>query len=243
MKYILIAGFSMLTILSHSQASFFGTVKIEYEKTVAVKALYKEIASDWYDNIKDRLPQSVNSYFEFIGDTVHSLYHQTKEAPYDPRDFFQPFADKNVVFNNYKTGQTISQKPIFEKTFLLEDSLLNIRWKITNDTRRIAGFECRKAVGILFDTVAVFAFYTDELTISGGPEGIHGLPGMILGMGIPRLHTTWFATKVQVVDVNTKTLAPAAKGEKVNRKTMFEAMDKVLSDWEYGKKMILATLI
>jgi hypothetical protein len=43
--------------------------------------------------------------------------------------------------------------------------------------------------------------------------------------------------------VNTKTLAPAAKGEKVNRKTMFEAMDKVLSDWEYGKKMILATLI
>jgi GLPGLI family protein len=126
---------------------------------------------------------------------------------------------------------------------LLEDSLLNIRWKITNDTRRIAGFECRKAVGILFDTVAVFAFYTDELTISGGPEGIHGLPGMILGMGIPRLHTTWFATKVQVVDVNTKTLAPAAKGEKVNRKTMFEAMDKVLSDWEYGKKMILATLI
>jgi GLPGLI family protein len=53
----------------------------------------------------------------------------------------------------------------------VEDSLLKIKWKITADTRNIAGFECRKAVGILFDTVAVFAFYTDELMISGGPEG------------------------------------------------------------------------
>jgi hypothetical protein len=29
-----------------------------------------------------------------------------------------------------------------------------------------------QAIGILDDSIAVFAFYTDEIMISGGPEGI-----------------------------------------------------------------------
>jgi GLPGLI family protein len=49
------------------------------------------------------------------------------------------------VYNDYLTGTTISQKPVFEKTFLMQDSLAKIKWRLTPDTRTIAGFECRKA--------------------------------------------------------------------------------------------------
>lgn len=235
--------FALSGMIIHAQTRFYSTVKVEFEKTIAVKALYKEIAKDWYDMIKDRLPQSVSSYFEFVGDTARSIYRQTKEAPYDAKSAYQPMADKNTVYNDYAHTSTVSQKPIFEETFLLQDSLLKIKWKITNDTRKIAGFDCRKAIGLLFDSVTVFAFYTDELMVTGGPEGINGLPGMILGVGIPRLHTTWFATKVQVVDVNLRTIIPPTKGKKMNRATMLNSMDKVLSEWEYGKKIMLAAMI
>ena len=126
----------------------------------------------------------------------------------------------------------------------MDDSLAKINWKITADTRLIAGFECRKAVGIIHDTIAIFAFYTDELLIQGGPESIHGLPGMILGMGVPRLHTTWFATKVEVNNVNMNSVIPATKGKKVNYKTMIESIDKVLKNWgSYGKNMVLNFMI
>jgi len=122
----------------------------------------------------------------------------------------------------------------------MEDSLVKIKWRLTPDTRTIAGYECRKAIGILADTIAVFAFYTDELMVTGGPEGIHGLPGMILGVGIPRLHSTWFATKVEVFDVNMNAVIPATKGKKVDRPTMMKALDKVLRQWgEYGGKLIV----
>ena len=158
--------------------------------------------------------------------------------------WFQPFADNNVVYNDYTTGTTISQKPIYEETFLVKDSLLKIKWKITADTRLIAGFECRKAVGVLYDTVAVFAFYTDEIAISGGPEGINGLPGMILGVGIPRLHATWFATKVQSPEITAKALTPASKGKNVTRKTMLEPLDRIMKEWEeWGRKMVLAFFV
>lgn len=228
-----------------AQTVFLDKVSIEYQKTVAVWPLMKEIEPDWFNRSKDRMPKETVSYFNFTGSSDQSLYKRTKEADIPRNMWFQPFADNNVVYNDYKTGTTISQKPIFEETYLVQDSLLKVKWKITADTRIIAGFECRKAIGILFDTVAVFAFYTDEIMISGGPEGITGLPGMILGMGIPRLHTTWFATKVSALDaVNSKSVGPATKGRKTTRTDMLTSLDKAMKDWEeWGKKMILAFVI
>jgi GLPGLI family protein len=239
--------FALLTFLSLTSRSqvFLDKVSIDYVKTVAVWQLIREIEPEWFDRGKDHLPKETLSYFNFSGDSHKSVYKRTKEAEIPRNMWFQPFADNNVVYNDYTTGTTVSQKPIYEETYLVSDSLLKVKWKLTSDTRVIAGFECRKAIGILFDTVAVFAFYTDEIMVNGGPEGINGLPGMILGMGIPRLHTTWFATKVSMLDaLNPKTVAPATKGRKTDRGNMLASLTKVMKDWEaWGQKVLLAFFI
>lgn len=230
--------------LTKAQTRFFNTIKVEFEKNTSVHAYYKELEPEWYDQIKDRLPNTSIVYYDFIGNTTKSIYKPGKEVPVDTRSFYRPIADKNVIYTDYTNKTTIAQKPVFEEIFLVEDSLLKIKWKITPDTRTIAGYECRKAIGIVDDTIAVFAFYTDELLINGGPEGIQGLPGMILGMGVPRLHTTWFATKVEVFDVNMNVVTPATKGKKVNRAAMTQSLDKVLKQWgTYGSKLIINFLI
>lgn len=234
---LFVAGVSTKGI---AQTQFYNTVKIEFEKTISVHAYYKELDEQWFNFLKERLPKTVVSYYDFIGDSTRSIYKPGKEVPLDPRSGYRPVADKNIVYNDYSTGTTVAQKPIYEETFLVQDSLVKIKWKLTADTRTIAGFECRKAIGILDDSVAVFAFYTDELMIKGGPEGIQGLPGMILGIGVPRLHATWFATKVEVSGVNMNAVAPATKGKKVNRATMMKSLDKVLRQWgTYGSKLIV----
>ncbi|MBL0152561.1 MAG: GLPGLI family protein [Chitinophagaceae bacterium] len=243
-KTILILTTLFQVCLLQAQTAFFSQVKIEYEKTVAVPALFREMEPSWFERIKDRLPQESKSYFEFIADNDKSVFKPGKEMPYDPRSPYQPMADKNVVYTDYSTSTSISQKPVFEETFLVTDSLVHIKWKITNDTRVIAGFECRKAIGILYDTIAVFAFYSDQIMIPGGPEGIQGLPGMILGMGIPRLHTTWFATKVEVNNVPVSLIVPAKKGKKTNRTDMLNTVRTAMKDWSsYGQKMLLAFMI
>lgn len=231
---------------AQGQARFFSTIRVEYEKTTSVRQLMKDLQNgdSWYEQNKDRYPVSVLSYYEFIGDTARSIFRPGKEVPVDPRMWWRPVADKNVVYNDYSSRRTISQKPVFEETFLMEDSMLRIRWKISTDIRNIAGYDCRKAVGVINDSIAVFAFYTDELLISGGPEGIHGLPGMILGIGIPRLHATWFATKVEVFDVNMKPVTPPTKGKKVTRKDMFTRLGKLAEEWgSYGSKMLVNFVI
>jgi GLPGLI family protein len=93
---------------------------------------------------------------------------------------------------------------LFEKTYLTSDSLKKLNWKISGETREIAGFECKKAIATILDSVVVVAFYTDEITPSTGPLGFNGLPGTILGFAIPRLYLTLFATKVERMDTPIK---------------------------------------
>ncbi len=245
-KIILSAVIFLLIQNVFAQDRFFSTIKVEFEKTVSARQLMKELYenSTWVEQFKDRIPVSVINYYEFTGDTARSVYQPGKEVPVDPRAFYRPMGDKNIVYTDYKKGISISQKPVFEETFLVEDSLMKIKWKITGDVRTIAGFDCRKAVGILNDSIAIFAFYSDELLVNGGPEGIQGLPGMILGMGIPRLHATWFATKVEVYDVKMNKVVPAIKGKKVNRSTLQATLTRLAKDWgTYGSKMLINFII
>jgi GLPGLI family protein len=245
-RTLLLIIISLATKSVVAQERFFSTIKVEFEKTTSVRQLMKELqeGSSWYEQNKDRYPVSMLNYYEFTGDTTKSLYQTGKDVPIDPRSWYRPVGDKNVVYNDYQKGISISQKPVFEETFLVEDSLLKIKWKISGDLRTIAGYDCRKAVGILNDSIAIFAFYTEELLTNGGPEGIQGLPGMILGMGIPRLHTTWFATKVEVFDVKMNKVTPATKGKKVTRKAMMKSLEVISKDWgTYGSKLLVNFII
>ena len=245
-KYFLLPILFFFACAVNAQDRFFSTIKVEYEKTTSVRQLMKDLqeGNSWFEQSKDRYPVAMLSYYEFTGDSSRSIYQPGKEVPIDPRVWYRPVGDRNIVYTDYKKGLTISQKPVFEETFLVEDSILKIKWKLTADVRTIAGYECRKAIGILNDTIAVFAFYTDELMISGGPEGIQGLPGMILGMGIPRLHATWFATKVEVFDVKMNKVAPATRGKKVNRQSLLTNLEPISKDWgTYGRKLLINFII
>ncbi|HLD53775.1 MAG TPA: GLPGLI family protein [Sediminibacterium sp.] len=115
-------------------------------------------------------------------------------------------AENNRVYMDQKTKSYQSIKKIFDEQYVIEDSLPKISWKITNEKRIIAGFECRRANALIFDSVYIVAFYSDDIPISSGPELFNGLPGMILGLSLPHLHINIFATKVVNQEVNETTL-------------------------------------
>jgi len=75
------------------------------------------------------------------------------------------------------------QKPSSEETFLMEYSLLEYTWKITNDTRTIQVFECRKRGYHVW----YIAFWLFMLMINGEMRAwrVHVLPDDP-GMAIPR---------------------------------------------------------
>ena len=104
------------------------------------------------------------------------------------------------MYSNFTTGTALTEKQAFEQIFFIKDAVKKLKWKLTEETREIAGYECHRANALLFDSIYIVAFYTDEIPTRGGPESFNGLPGMILGVAIPHQHITIFAESVTRMD-------------------------------------------
>jgi GLPGLI family protein len=212
MKYILAIA-TFLTCQSLHAQLFIEKGMIEYEvKLNNHKALGE---GTWAEMIKDKIPKLSTSYYQLTFDSDKSIYKFDRKDEKSKSPFgWQNEGEENLWYNDYANYNFVQQKAVFGNTYILTDSLIKIDWKMTNESREIAGFNCRKAVGKLFDSVYVFAFYTDEITVSGGPMSLHGLPGMIMGITIPRMNCSWVATKLVVNGVNYSSIVAPTKGKK-----------------------------
>lgn len=241
MKIILIALSLFCSQILIAQTQFISKGKIEFEKKTNIWA---DLKGTFAEQMKKSIPQYQSSYFNYEFDNNKSIYQPGRESDSKTLGFFGAPATDNEVYSDFTDKKYIAHKNVFEKSFLIEDSLRKAKWKITNDFRQIAGFNCRRATTIIMDSVFVVAFYTDEIMIPGGPESFNGLPGMIMGLVINRLHTTWYATKVEVNSVNDKDIIPPTKGKKTENAELKEILKKSLSDWgDYAQRNIWAVMI
>ncbi|HUM65545.1 MAG TPA: GLPGLI family protein [Chitinophagaceae bacterium] len=233
----IVSGF----FLSANAQQFVSTGAIEFE----VRTNNHKVIGDegiWAEMFKDKIPQFTTTYYQYVFNDNKSIY---KFDRYDeksrlPRGFGMSNPEDEVWYNDYATGNFSNYRFILGDNYLLTGALMNIEWKLTpTETREIAGFNCRKATGIIFDSVYVFAFYTDEITISGGPMGISGLPGMILGITIPRMFTSYIATKLQVAGVDVRQITAPTRGKKKDLVAIRKDAEKATKDWgRFGQQAL-----
>ncbi len=229
----------------HAQNAVFVTEgKIEFEKKLNLYAQFEGDDNDsWTELRKKSMPKFKTTYFDLLFTTNKTLYKPGRENADNNKLWEQP-AEQNVVYSDLENEKSTSQKKVFEQLFLVQDSTRKIKWKITDETRTIAGFSCRRANAIIMDSIYVVAFYTDEIIAPGGPESFSGLPGMILGVALPHQHVTWFATKVQTMPVTAAQLVAPTKGKKVNNSGLKETLDNILKEWgKYGRKYMEAAML
>lgn len=218
-----------------AQTQFISKAKIEYERRINQWA---DMKGEFAEQIKKTMPQYKTDYFDYQFINNQSIYKPGRVSN-DKPSFYKPAASDNTVFSDYNNRKYIAHKAVFERDFLIEDSLRNCTWRITNDFREIAGFNCRRATTVIMDSVFVVAFYTDEIMISGGPESFNGLPGLILGLVVNRLHTTWYATKVEVNIENEKEIVPPSDGKKITNEELVKTLRSSFSNWgEYMERNI-----
>jgi GLPGLI family protein len=233
MKKLLLLLSLLIYLNSYSQTQFITKGRIVYEKTVNQHKPLEEEGSDnnWWKEMMKSFPKIIKDQYELKFNESKSVYKLEKENTDNKYMWGSKPNETDNVMNDF-TNQTLSiQREIFENTYVIKDSLKKLEWKITQETREIAGFECKKAVTKICDSVVVVAFYTDQIPVSAGPESMGGLPGMILGLAIPRMYATWFATKLELVEPSVQHLNPVQKGKKVNWLQLNAELKKGMKDW------------
>lgn len=230
MKIILLSSTLFFISLSPSFAQqFINKARIEYEVKSNVK---KTIGTGmWAEMLTNNMPEFMTVYYTNTFANNTSIYKFDRWGDSKVPSFLKSGQDENVWFFNFNSDKFGMQKNISGSNINVSDSIPHFKWKLENENRMIAGFNCRKAVAVLFDSVYVFAFYTEEITISGGPQSINGLPGMILGVTIPRLYTSWIATKVMLNGVEGNEIKPLTAKKQYGFTDLKALMNERTKDW------------
>jgi GLPGLI family protein len=204
-------SFSILLFISIGVAvaqDFVTRGKIEFEVKKNNKRIYS--AADRANNpYIATLPEFDISYRDLVFSWNQSIYQPGRRTV--PASGSQ---NGSAVYMDLNKQQSIQKCRHFDEDYVMVDSIKKVKWKIENEIRKIAGWECRKAIGIIYDSVYVVAFYCPEIIPQGGPELFSGLPGMILGLAIPRYYTTWFATKMEIANIDESKIVPPVVNKK-----------------------------
>lgn len=247
--------FCLSSQIAYTQHARFTTEgSIEFEKSVNMHAQIKKLINKnnesfylpAFEHYKKTQPQFkiMQSVLSFGKDKT--LYTPViAETP--ARSFFSelPSANQNsIIYTDLAISKSTAQKNVYEELFLVTDSTRNINWKLTSETRDIAGYNCRRANAIIMDSIYVVAFYTDEIPVSGGPESFTGLPGMILGVALPHENITWFAKIVHDKALPAGTILPPKKGKVTTTAGLISTLKNALKNWgEYAQTQLKAYLL
>lgn len=247
---IVLLCLSQVTFAQH--ARFVESGVITYQKRVNMYAKIKARVTDGnnfmqqaYEQYRKTQPQ-FNEYDYTLSFGNNRSLFKPDGKPKSSGGFFgtDPTIDMgNTIYSDLNDWQSVSQKSIYEETFLVTDSIRQIDWKITDEVREIAGFHCRRANALVMDSIYVVAFYTDQIPVTGGPESFAGLPGMILGVALPHENTTWFATKVEDKTVPSAEIAAPQRGRAVNREGLVSSIQSSLRNWGSHANQIIKALM
>lgn len=202
---------------------------IEYERKSNLFKLWE--GNEWMEGFKKDIKPFTTYYFNLAFNEKASHYTPGREGDVPKIPWGLPPGSDNDIVQDFTTGNVTAAKNIFEEHFLIKDSVARLQWRIGSEVRTIAGYTCRKAVARICDSVYVVAFYTDDIPVSGGPEQMGGLPGMILELAVPRLYTTWVATKVELVAVKEEELKAPAKGKPYDHAKLEKRLIDGMKDW------------
>lgn len=238
MKNILVITLIFSGFLANAQdaKSIVHRGTIQYERKMNMHNQIDEMAkngnSSWLERAKEKIDRYKVDKFEMSFTKAVSLYQPAKDGIMELKmPWVNVPSEKNIVFNNYSENKVVAKKEIYDKTILIKDSLPDYKWKMKEEFRTIAGYNCRRAETIIMDSIWVVAFYSDAIIAPGGPESFNGLPGMILGVVMPRLNVTYFATDVKPYTDARREIEAPKKGKEHTNDSFVKYLQSNMKQW------------
>jgi GLPGLI family protein len=208
MKKILIAGcFAFSISLVQAQQN---QGQVTYERTSQMQIRFH---GGGPEGMEQQMPRTRTDKFELVFGNGHSLWKQAEQENEDEGSFsseggmqirMMSVGSNDVLFTNLETGKRVEKREMFDKTFIVDDTVRKLKWKMTGETKTILNLPCMKATTTRIstrqsvnmdngkietvevqDTALIVAWFTSSIPVSTGPAEYQGqLPGLILEMDV-----------------------------------------------------------
>jgi GLPGLI family protein len=226
----LLAFFALSTTFSFSQIT---AGKITYErKTNLMKKFSDERSRKWIteDN------KYVIDKFELSFNDSISIYLPVEDN--SKKGMMAMATTKNSVIQNHNSGARTSIINIWGENAYVQDSIVKREWKITENHRKVGKYQCTKAVFEMNDSTRIYAWFSEEIIPSIGPETFRGLPGAILGLATEDGGVVYFASKVELLNPNMEEINPKVGKKVFTQKELKTKLENDFGDKPWAKGMV-----
>lgn len=232
-KYLLFAIGAVITLGSFAQVKH---AKITFERRTNVYKLYKD--EPRMQNMMDYIKKNKivkDNFTLYVNDSVSAFVPEVKNE----QGWAGWLTQKNACMQYLNSNERFQTIELWGTPVYLRDTLRKREWKITYDKRMIAGQECRKAIWQKDDSTKIYAWYSDDIELSTGPETFNGLPGTILGLATEDGGIVYFAKEIEITFVDPEEHKPKVKEKDIKSEATLTAEIKERFDKSgYADKMI-----
>jgi GLPGLI family protein len=214
--------------------------KIEGMISYELKAnLHKRLPKD-QEGMKSMIPEFRTHQFELFFNQFESFYRNVEEEEDDDEGDnggvqIKMKFPQTLSYQNYKNKTKAETREFFGKTFLIDDSLKAPAWKLSDESKTIQGYVCKKATYTNVERKQnVIAWYAERLMASAGPESYHSLPGLVLEVDINEGETIIIAKKIDLRELKKGEIKIPTEGKKITNAEYKKMVDEKMKEMGGG---------
>ena len=235
----------------------FLTAQQKEGKVIYARTIQMEIHIDDNDEVSQMLPKTRTDKFELTFGNNQSIWKHVEEEE-DNEELggngmqirMMGPGQNDIVFYDFTNAKKVEQREMFDKKFIVTDTIQKLTWKLTGETQTILGHVCQKAIAQnvgkrmqmtmdngkmerteMTDTSMITAWFTADIPVPAGPEMQGQLPGLILALDMNNGRMAYKA-----VDISPKAdlalIKEPAKGKKVTPAEFTEERNKMMDEMQ-----------
>ncbi len=255
MKKLLLSGMALaLTISSLTAQQTQG--KVNYTRTVKLQMSFAGMPG----GLEQQLPSSRTDKYELVFGNNQSLWKQGEQEPEEDQSFGEGgmqirmvvAGSNDVLYCNFDKSRRVEKREMFDKTFIVDDTITKLKWKMTGESKTILNHNCIKAEAVriskrmtmnmdngkmerkeIDDTAKIVAWFAMDIPVSAGPSEFQGqLPGLILELDVRNGDQVYLATSIAETTDLAVIKEPTGKKKytqeefKIERDKMLEEMNR-----------------
>jgi GLPGLI family protein len=236
-KYIISAFFFVFCINTQAQdIQTSGVVVYEYKMKWSkimqrLSYLSREekdrIALTWGKDDEDSPGQKMKLFFS----PQKSIYTYESDQGQSQDGSWSWRQDDYLVQRDFVKESKTEMYEMLGKTYIVEDSIGVIQWRILNQIKDVNGYVCMRAE--TYDPIKeqkITAWFSQDIAISAGPECFFGLPGLIMELDINDGDVVIEAKKIEFKTLTQELTLPKMKGKKINFSDYNQLLKKHISE-------------
>jgi len=220
MKKLLLCGMALSLAISNLTAQQ-NQGKVTYNRTVKLQMSFAGMPG----GLEQQLPSSRTDKYELVFGNNQSLWKQEEQENNDDdvtggsegMQIRMVVAGSNdVLYCNFDKSRRVEKRELFDKTFIVDDTITKLKWKMTGESKTILNHNCMKAETVriskrttvnmdngkierkeIDDTAKIVAWFAMDIPVSAGPSEFQGqLPGLILELDVRNGDQVYLANSI-----------------------------------------------